>query len=355
MASGLDIEDGFAFSGRPPRGSRPRPVARRIERLVGVSAAARRLEATIARAATVNSTVLIAGETGCGKEEIARAIHASGPRSASPFVAVNCGAMAPSLIESQLFGHEKGSFTGADGTSHGVFRAAAGGVVFLDEIGEMPLELQPRLLRVLQEREVTPIGSTETHHIDVQVIAATNRNIVAEVAKGKFREDLYYRLNTIEIDVPPLRERGDDIPLFVSHFCRHFATKFATAEWLPDAETLERFARYRWPGNVRQLAQAIERVYALGELPTLPEERAPAPAPAPTAARMLPEECGDEAPLPVLNLEDLRRIAVRQAMALTNGHKGQAASLLGVHINTMTKLVEETLPALSQRRRPKPK
>jgi DNA-binding NtrC family response regulator len=357
MASGLDIGDGFPLSGRTARGTRPRPAVRRIERLVGTSAAARRLEATIARAATVDSTVLIAGETGCGKEEIARAIHALGPRSASPFVAVNCGAMAASLIESQLFGHEKGSFTGAHGSSHGVFRAAEGGVVFLDEIGEMPLELQPRLLRVLQEREVTPLGSTETHHVDVQVIAATNRDILAEVAKGKFREDLYYRLNTIEIEVPPLRERGEDIPLFVSHFCRHFAAKFATDEWLPDAETQERFARYRWPGNVRQLAQAIERVYALGELPTLPEERAPAlaPAPAPTAARTLPEDFGDEAPLPVLNLEQLRRIAVRQAMALTNGHKGQAAGLLGVHINTMTKLVEETLPALSQRRRPKPR
>lgn len=337
-----------------PGGFRFRRSTQRWERLVGASPAATRLEKLLAGAARVDSSVLISGETGCGKEEIARAIHALGPRSSRPFIAVNCGAMAAALIESQLFGHEKGSFTGAFGSSHGVFRAAEGGVVFLDEIGEMPLDLQPRLLRVLQEREVTPIGSTESHGVDVQVIAATNRDLSACVAKGNFREDLFYRLNTIEIAVPPLRERAEDIPLFVAHFCRHFAAKFAVEAWTPDSATLDRLVRYRWPGNVRQLAQAIERVHAIGDLPALPDEQLSLSAP---DAGAIDEPSPDAAEqlLPSLDLETLRRIAVRQALARTNGHKGQAASLLGVHINTMTKLVDEAVPSLSQRRRPRPK
>ncbi len=208
---------------------------KRWERLVGQTPAAIALEATLRRAARVDSTILITGETGCGKEEIARAVHAQGPRSNLPFVAVNCGAMAATLIESQLFGHEKGSFTGAVGPSRGVFRAAEGGIVFLDEIGEMPLELQPRLLRVLQQREVTPVGSTDSFDVDVQVIAATNRDLSANVREGTFREDLLYRLNTIELAVPPLRDRVADIPLFVDHFRHFFAEKFGVSPLEPDA------------------------------------------------------------------------------------------------------------------------
>jgi DNA-binding NtrC family response regulator len=342
--------DGQSFFGGPPPARLGSRAFQRWERLVGVSAAARRLEDAIARTSAMDSTVLITGETGCGKDEIARALHAASPRADRPFVAVNCGAVAPSLIESQLFGHEKGAFTGAFGASRGVFRAADGGVVFLDEIGEMPLDLQPRLLRVLQEREVTPVGSTDVHHVDVQIVTATNRDLFAAVSRGAFREDLYFRLNTLEIEVPPLRERIDDIPLFVSHFCRHFAAKLGVPPWEPDGETLARFMRYRWPGNVRQLAQTIERGYALGCVPPLPDEDGGAVAgPAALATS------GDEPPLPVLNLDALRLMAVRQAMALTGGHKGQAASLLGVHLNTMTRLVEEALPGASQRRKPKAK
>lgn len=352
MASRLQGPSRFGSAPGQGLSSRPRATVHRWERLVGVSAAARRLEETVARTAAMDSTVLITGETGCGKDEIARALHASGPRADRPFVAVNCGAVAPSLIESQLFGHEKGAFTGAFGASRGVFRAADGGVVFLDEIGELPLDLQPRLLRVLQEREVTPVGSTDVHRVDVQIITATNRDLFAAVSRGTFREDLFFRLNTLEIDVPPLRERIDDIPLFVSHFCRHFATKLGVAAWEPDDDTLGRFMRYRWPGNVRQLAQTIERGYALGCVPPLPDEDACAArgtSAVPVAA------AGDESQLPVLNLEALRLMAVRQAMALTGGHKGQAANLLGVHLNTMTRLVEEALPGSSQRRKPKAK
>jgi DNA-binding NtrC family response regulator len=328
------------------------------DRLVGISAASRQLETMLARAAQVDSTVLISGETGTGKEEIARALHAVGSRALRPFVAVNCGAMAATLIESQLFGHEKGAFTGAFGSSQGVFRAADGGIVFLDEIGEMPLDLQPRLLRALQEREVTPVGSTESFGFDVQVIVATNRDLFADVEAGRFREDLYWRINTIEVAVPPLRDRIDDIPLFTGHFCRHFAAKMEVPVWEPDAETIERFRRYHWPGNVRQLAQTIERAYALGSVPFLPGEQEPTANGERVAVRpaRLPEGgLGDamEHQLPVLNLEALRRMAVKQALAITGGHKGQAAALLGVHINTMTRLVDEALPDAMQRRPPR--
>lgn len=328
---------------------------RQWQRLAGSSPAARRLEALIQRAGTVESTVLILGETGTGKEEVARAIHASSPRSDKPFLAINCGAMAATLIESQLFGHEKGAFTGAVGPSLGAFRAATGGVVFLDEIGEMPLELQPRLLRVLQQREVTPLGSSETIPVDVQVIAATNRDLAAEVLAGTFREDLYYRLNTIEIPVPPLRERPADIPLFVEHFSQFYAARLGMPLWTPDAETLDRLARHRWPGNVRQLAQTVERRYILGEMPSLADAPAAAPAPSTPPAGPPAELAGFLLPVELLNLETLRRFAVRQALAATAGHKGRAAELLGVHLNTMTRLVEESVPESGQRRVGRPR
>jgi DNA-binding NtrC family response regulator len=326
-----------AGTGRAGFAGRERPA-----RLVGTSPAARLLEQLIDRAAAVEATVFITGETGCGKEEVARALHAAGSRRGRPFVAVNCGAMAPTLIEGQLFGHEKGAFTGAFGPSRGVFRAAEGGMVFLDEIGEMPLELQPRLLRALQEREVTPLGSAESHPFDVRLVVATNRDLEAEVAAGRFREDLFYRINTIEIPVPALRDRLEDVPAFVEHFRRLHAA--AGSAWRPDAATLGRFLGYHWPGNVRQLAQAVERGIALGHVPPLPGEGRP-----PEAGDDRGGRAADE--LPVLDLETLRRMAVRQALARTGGHKGQAAALLGVHINTMTKLVEDAVPEASSRRR----
>jgi DNA-binding NtrC family response regulator len=346
-----EIKAAPAANGSPFAARLRATQARRWDRLVGESPAAVALEATLRRAARVESTILITGETGCGKEEIARALHAQGQRAGKPFVAVNCGAMAATLIESQLFGHEKGSFTGAVGPSRGVFRAAEGGIVFLDEIGEMPLDLQPRLLRVLQQREVTPVGSTDSFEVDVQVIAATNRDLSADVRDGKFREDLYYRLNTIELAVPPLRDRASDIPLFVDHFRTFFAEKFGVHLWQPDAAMLARFMRYRWPGNVRQLSQVIERVYALGTPPDIPTDDAPAAESQELpAAGLATLGLTIDNPLPVVNLEELRKLAVRQALAMTDGHKGRAAELLGVHINTMTRLVEEALPEASLRR-----
>lgn len=350
---------------------------RHTGRIIGRSIAARKLEFAIERAATFDSSVLIFGETGSGKEEVARAIHQAGSRSDRPFVAVNCGALTNSLAESQLFGHVKGSFTGAVGSSTGVFRAASGGVVFLDEIGELPLELQPKLLRVLQQREVTPVGSTDVIPIDVQILAATNRNLASEIEEGSFREDLLYRLNTIELDVPPLRDRVDDIPLFVEHFSSRFAERHGRDRWTPDAATLSRLMAHSWPGNVRQLAQFVERVYVLDAIPLLVdvpvaphepgkrsaaafEHREPAPPPRKTRRShtlpMLPTPDPSEPQLPVFNLDQLRRMAVRQALVATGGHKGKAAELLGIHLNTMTRFVAEAcFDEASSPRRPKRK
>lgn len=341
-----------AMAGKPIKAARRSTLASRI---TGTSAAAAQLEFEISRAAQFDSCVLLTGETGSGKEVVARAIHASGPRRNKPFVAINCAALTTTLAESQLFGHVKGAFTGAVGTALGVFRAGNGGVVFLDEIGELPLEVQPKLLRVIQQREVTPVGSTEAFPFEVQILTATNREIGLEVDRGAFRPDLYFRLNTIEIHVPALRDRASDLPLLISHFSEMLAVRLDREPWVPDAPTLAQMLRYRWPGNIRQLAQFIERVYVFGTVPELPADL-PVSLPAATfvppadlnlpTGLNLPTESGpsrpSEAELPVLNLVELRRIAVRQALSVTGGHMGQAATLLGVHINTMTKFAMES-------------
>jgi DNA-binding NtrC family response regulator len=281
----------------------------------------------VERAADVECTVLVSGETGTGKELWARLLHRLGPRRDKPFIPVNCAALTATLAESQLFGHEKGAFTGAAGRSLGVFRAAEGGIVFLDEVGEMPLELQPKLLRVLQQYEVTPVGSSMPVTLDVQVVAATNRNLELEVTEGRFREDLYYRLNMVEFHVPPLRNRIDDIPHFVDFFSRKFAARYQRPLWQPTSETLREFCEYRWPGNIRQLGNIIEQAYVLDCEPRLPER--------PSTQRIT------ETSLPFMDLAQLRRIAVQQALRATRGHKSRAARLLGVHPNTMTRLLAQ--------------
>jgi len=278
------------------------------------------------RAAQVECTVLLTGETGTGKEVWARLLHRLGPRSNRAFVPVNCAALTPTLAESQLFGHEKGSFTGAAGESLGVFRSGQNGIVFLDEVGDMPIELQPKLLRVLQEGEVTPVGSSHPVKINVQVIAATNRDLERDVEEGRFREDLYYRLNLVEIRMPPLRERVEDIPKFIDFFSRKYAARYEQPVWQPDPETLRKFCEYRWPGNVRQLGYVIEQSYVLQCDPILPGTRN-------TNDRSLN--------LPFTDLTKLRRVAVEQALRTTSGHKGRAAELLGVHPNTLTRILAQ--------------
>jgi DNA-binding NtrC family response regulator len=199
-------------------------------------------------------------------------------------------------------------------------------VVFLDEVGEMPLELQPKLLRVLQQGEVTPVGAAHPVKVNVQVIAATNRNLEIEVAEGRFREDLYYRLNMVELHVPSLRERVEDIPRFIDFFTRRFAAKYTRPVWQPTPDLLREFCEYHWPGNIRQLGHVIEQAYVLDCEPSLP-----------TRSRRL----SDNSSLPFMDLDELRRAAVRQALRSTQGHKSRAAKLLGVHPNTMTRLLAE--------------
>jgi DNA-binding NtrC family response regulator len=295
--------------------------------VLGSNSKVNRIARHVERAADVECTVLVSGETGTGKELWARLLHRLGPRRDKPFIPVNCAALTATLAESQLFGHEKGAFTGAAGRSLGVFRAAEGGIVFLDEVGEMPLELQPKLLRVLQQFEVTPVGASMPAHVDVQVVAATNRDLELEVVEGRFREDLYYRLNMVEFNVPPLRSRVDDIPQFVEYFSRKFAARYQRPLWRPNGETLRQFCEYRWPGNIRQLANIIEQAYVLDCEPRLPER----PNTQPPA----------DASLPFMDLGKLRRAAVRQALRATRGHKSRAARLLGVHPNTMTRLLAQ--------------
>jgi len=300
--------------------------------LIGQNSAINRIAHHTERAAQVECTVLITGETGTGKEVWARLLHRLGPRQDKPFVPVNCAAITATLAESQLFGHEKGAFTGAVGESLGVFRSAQGGMVFLDEIGDMPLELQPKLLRVLQEGEVTPVGAAHPVKIDVQIAAATNRNLLRDVEEGRFREDLYYRLNLVELQMPALRERREDIPMFIDYFSRKFATKYQQPVWKPAVETLGEFCEYRWPGNVRQLSFVIEQSYVLQCEPMLPGTALPGTSQA-TGER--------SASLPFTNLSRLRTAAIEQALRITYGHKGQAAKMLGVHPNTLTRFLAQ--------------
>ena len=313
------------------------------------------IEEAIKRIARFECPVLITGETGVGKDEVARAIHAVGPRRSRPFVTVNCGGLVNSLAESQLFGHEKGAFTGATSASAGAFRTADGGTVFLDKIGEMPIDLQPRLLHVLQHQVVVPVGASREHPVNVHVIAATNRNLPAEIRRGAFREDLFHRLNTFELAIPPLRKRTPEIPAFIAHFSAHFAAKYQLPLWRPSAELLARFLRHSWPGNVRQIAQTIQRVYvfhdSIDEVLREVFDTEPSRAQPPAGAAVGPPEVADLEPGPLeFNLAELRRRTVRRAMAHTGGRRAITARLLGVSPNTLTKLVAEACPAIPPRR-----
>lgn len=294
--------------------------------VVGRDKTVNRLARHAERAAHVQCTVLLTGETGTGKEVWARLLHRLSPRRAKPFLPVNCAALTPTLAESQLFGHQRGAFTGASGASLGVFRAAQGGVVFLDEVGDMPLELQPKLLRVLQEGEVTPVGAAHPVNVDVQIVAATNLDLEAEVAAGRFREDLFFRLNLVQLRMPPLRDRIADLEDFVEFFTQKFARRYNQPVWKPTEATLRSFCAYDWPGNIRQLSYVIEQGYVLQCEPSVPD-----------ATR----EIDYEARLPFTDLAQLRRAAVEQALRTTRGHKGRAARLLGVHPNTLTRILAQ--------------
>src|SRR6266852_4310336 len=283
---------------------------------------------TISKVAPTDATVLIEGETGTGKELIARMIHRNSKRSQQAFVPVDCGAIAPSLLESELFGTLKGAYTGADRDRMGVFEAAANGTVFLDEIGDIDLGFQLKLLRFLQEREIRPLGSARAKKVDVRVVAATNKDVQKMVDEGKFREDLWYRLNVVRLTVPPLCERPGDIPLLVHHFLKRYNQRYKLDARLAESG-LKALADYSWPGNVRQLQHMMERLAILA-----PGGRIDEAAVREAIEKMDSRDSASE------SLADTEADQIRRVLAATNGNKSRAAKILGIERKTLYRKLE---------------
>ena len=330
--------------------------------LVGESTPFRRVMDTIATVAPTRATVLLEGESGTGKELFARAIHDQSPRRDGPFISLNCAAMPEGLVESALFGHEKGSFTGATMRSAGAFERAHGGTLLLDEISEMRLDLQAKLLRVLQEHEFERVGGHQAIRVDVRLIATTNRDLKHEADGGRFRSDLYYRLNVMPIRTPPLRERKEDIPTLVQHFARRAAEEIGVTVQGVASETTELLMLHSWPGNVRELGNAVERAVILSRggvlgpevfqgvleavsvrpaiMPPIPGLTNGIPFPTGTGARSLSSVVGaatgqGHAPPDSFNLDDLERVAIQRALVATAGNRTRAAKLLGISERTL--------------------
>lgn len=307
--------------------------------LVGSSPAMLEVYKLVARVSEGRSTVLLQGESGTGKELIARAIHANSPRREKPFIPVNCGALPDMLLESEMFGYEKGAFTGAVGTKAGLFEAANGGTLFLDEIGDLGPALQVKLLRVMQDQEVRRVGGTSSLKVDVRIIAATNRDLEQFVKEGKFRDDLYYRLNVVRITLPTLTERKEDIPMLAHHFLQKYAGGSARAVrgFLPDTMTL--LKEHRWPGNVRELENAIERAVSLSHGPLLTPDDLPAALRRPGSPIGDKTDGSDQHDEVCLTLEEVERHLIR-VLKETKGNKVKAAKLLGIDRRTLYRMAE---------------
>jgi DNA-binding NtrC family response regulator len=302
--------------------------------IVGSSSKIQDVLRMVARLKDTRTPVLITGESGTGKELVARAVHYRGSFAKRPFVAVDCGSLVPTLIESELFGYEKGAFTGALKSKEGLFQTASGGTIFLDEIGELPLEMQAKLLRVLQEKEVRPVGSNQKSKVDVRVIAATNRDLESAYKEGQFRKDLYFRLNVVTLHLPSLRERKSDIPTLVHYFLDRFAPgKMVTIS----AAAMECMLQYEWPGNVRELENAVERAVALGsqdtlELLDLPPAVREGRAAQPTAQPVLVPA---RASASGTDLEEIERVTIQRVFEQVNGDKVRAGKMLGISRATL--------------------
>jgi len=321
-----------------------------LDNIIGSSSAMEKLKQTVRTVASTASTVLIQGESGTGKELVARAVHVCSPRATDAFVSVNCGAFPETLLESELFGYVKGAFTGASQNKRGLFEVSDGGTIFLDEISEMTLAMQVKLLRVLQERTVRPVGGTSEIPIDVRVIAATNRDLDKAVAENTFREDLYYRLNVIPIRVPPLRERREDIPLLANHFLKKYATAAGRSILCMHVPSLDSLCGYEWPGNVRQLENTVERAVALEMSDQLhvelPVERAKARAAAASAEGSAFPETGGDACLPQgIGMETyvagIERSLLQNALNQSGGVQTKAADLLGISYRSFRHLMKK--------------
>ncbi|MBZ4419839.1 sigma 54-interacting transcriptional regulator [Myxococcus sp. RHSTA-1-4] len=326
------------------------PVGYFFNHIIGESPQLQSIYRLVRKAAPTDATVLLRGESGCGKELFARAIHVNGPRRDQPFIKVDCAALPATLIENELFGHERGAFTGADHRVPGKFEAANGGTVFIDEIGELPLPVQGKLLRVIQDREFERVGGTQAVKVDVRIVAATHRDLARMVAEGRFREDLYYRIKVVEVVLPPLRERGAED---IERLARHFVATVARRNRLPppklSAAALERLKRYRWPGNVRELENCIESAVVLCEgeileehLP-LPNVDRPAPAPV-TAAPALPAPDEERAPgeaAGLLPLAEVERRHILRVLDAVKGNRTAAARVLEIGRNTLARKLKE--------------
>jgi Nif-specific regulatory protein len=317
------------------------PVGYFYNRIIGESPALKALYRLVQKAAPTEATVLLRGESGCGKELFARAIHVNGPRRDKPFVKVDCAALPASLIENELFGHEKGAFTGADHRAEGRFEAARGGTAFIDEIGELPLSVQGKLLRVLQDREFERVGGTQTVKVDARIVAATNRDLVRMVAEGRFREDLYYRIKVVELVLPPLRERGaEDIERLARYFIAAAARRHRLSSPRLSAAALERLLRYRWPGNVRELENCLESAVVLCEGEIL-EEHLPLPQvhnPSPASSEPRASETGSPE-LPTL--AEVERRHILRVLEAVKSNRTAAARVLGIGRNTLGRKLKE--------------
>ncbi|HSP80232.1 MAG TPA: sigma-54-dependent Fis family transcriptional regulator, partial [Myxococcaceae bacterium] len=319
------------------------PVGYFFNRIIGESEPLKVIYRLVQKAAPTDATVLLRGESGCGKELFARAVHVNGPRRDKPFVKVDCASLPATLIANELFGHEKGAFTGADHRVPGKFEMADGGTVFIDELGELPLPVQGKLLRVLQDREFERVGGTQTLKVDVRIVAATNRELSKMVAEGKFREDLYYRIKVVELVLPPLRERGAED---IERLARHFIASAARRHRLPvpklSASALERLKRYRWPGNVRELENCIESAVVLCEGEIL-EEHLPLPtvhgsSPAPLERA---EGVVQEAMLELLPLAEVEKRYILRVLESVKGNRTAAARALQIGRNTLGRKLKE--------------
>lgn len=302
--------------------------------IIGQSEAMRNIYELVRRTAPTDSTVLITGESGTGKELIARAIHDYSLREEREFVTVDCSALVETLLESELFGHVKGSFTGAIQAKYGSFELANGGTFFFDEIGNLSLDIQAKLLRVIQEKEIKPVGSERTIKVDVRIIAATNQDLKQSIAKKTFREDLYYRLNVVPVHIPPLRERKEDIPLLVNHFLKKYNRKREVPITKVESETMKLLMSYDWPGNVRELENGIERALILEDGDAL----------LPSCFPWLVEKRQMRVPVgngKIYSLEELEKKHIARVLGETKGHKGKTANLLGIDRKTLYQKIKK--------------
>ncbi|WP_130806079.1 sigma-54-dependent transcriptional regulator [Senegalia massiliensis] len=306
------------------------------KRIIGESKELKNVLNIVNKVAPSKATVLITGESGTGKELIANAIHFNSDRAKKPYIKVNCGALPENLLESELFGHEKGAFTGAINKKLGRFERADGGTIFLDEIGEIDLNVQVKLLRILQEREMERVGGTETIKVDVRIIAATNKDLFKMVEEGKFREDLYYRLNVIPIEIPPLRERKDDIKLLIDYFLDKYSKELGKKEFKITDEALDTLKDYEWRGNIRELENVIERLVILSENNLISKEKLP------KEILNIRDELNEfKLPSSGINLEEVEKNLINQALKMTNFNQTKSAKLLGITRHALIYRIEK--------------